>query len=117
MNEPLPESKLLSRSDQPWEQEINEKRVRAAMNWLVYKLADFETAVRLGMDPESDDALLMLEGIWHGTEARLTRRELVSAFITLATPSAHELADVHEERRERDWKFLHKVNWLNVPQS
>lgn len=105
----LPEELLSTRRDEEWEQAISDQRIRYALRWAARQLSEIFVAQSLGAS--LDDLDDRIEEVWSGIERRLTRRELVSAFVSWASGPAEQIQDRILGRAKRDLDFLDKVNW------
>lgn len=110
----LPEELLLTRSDQPWEQELDRRRITHALRWVTRQMGEFHVATELGMDPFGEEGTAWRVRITEGLMGRLTRADLLVLALDAAAPAAHELADRMLDRRDRDLRFLDRVNWSQV---
>lgn len=110
----LPEHQLLLRSDQPWEEEVDRKRINHALRWATRQMGEFHVATELGMDPRGPEAIDWVVRIRRGVERRLTRADLITLTLDAADPAAHELADRMLARQSRELDFLDQVNWSQV---
>lgn len=102
----LPEHQLLTRSDQPWEQELDRKRINRALRWATRQMGEFHVATELGMDPHGEEGLAWRRRISRGMENRLTRADLIVLALDAASPAAHELADRMLARQQYELDLL-----------
>lgn len=105
---------LLTRSDQPWEQEVDRTRINRALRWATRQMGEFHVATELGMDPFGEEGTAWRVRITEGLMARLTRADLLVLALDAAAPAAHELANRMLDRQRRDMGFLDRVNWSQV---
>lgn len=121
----LPHTLLATRNDEDWELMVDDQRVRHTLQWATRRLGELNLMQDLGAHLEGDDVepdvLRRIDELWEGVERRLTRRDLVSAFLTLATEPAELYRQALAEQMVRDMRSLStragRKRLLEIPPS
>lgn len=101
----LPAEQLAERDDPKWEGKYSDERVREARLYALPLLINVLTAQKLGADVRDDDQFSdLVDRLYNGTRNRLTRQDLLKAFLDALLPSAIKAADelLYEARAEVD---------------
>lgn len=92
-SKPLPEGKLATRSDQPWEWEEDERRITYAKRWAVRRSGEIVAAMDLGADMSDPDFANRIDTVWAELSNRLTRKDLLRVFWDSLLPATREHAN------------------------
>ena len=101
----LPAEQLAERDDPKWEGRQSDQRVRDARLYALPLLVNVMAAQALGADVKDDDQFSdLVDQLYDGLRNRLTRQDLLKAFLDTLLPSAKAAADelLFETRVEVD---------------
>lgn len=104
MTDTLPEAWLLKRSDEDWETQQSTQRIDAARAFALPVMTRI-FAVQELWHPDvqtDDDFSALVDQLYDGVRDRLTRQDLVAAFIDPLNPLAHKQAEriIAQSQRE-----------------
>ena len=104
MSEVLP--RLDERQDPKWDRKLDRKRIKEVKQWVLPLLADVMVAQTLGGGIENDDEFSeQVDRMYAGLRARLTRQDLLTAFLESlegeATRRAAGILNTHRDDVEK----------------
>lgn len=105
--DPIPAEFRALRSDSSWEHESSDARVALVMEWAKPLLERIQQLGSLGLDVDTDDEFNdLINEVYNGVRDRLTRQDLVRAFLLNLGQTTAPEADEVGARMKRDLRAL-----------